>query len=57
MYSNHMDQANLQIKRKPYAKPTMKINNNIKNIFDFKMDDFELVDYNSHESIKGAMAV
>ncbi|MDB4257464.1 thymidylate synthase [Arcobacteraceae bacterium] len=57
LYSNHMDQANLQITRKPYAKPTMKINKDIKNIFDFKMEDFELVDYQSHEPIKGAMAV
>ncbi len=57
IYSNHMYQANLQITRSPYAKPTMKINKDIKNIFDFKMDDFELVDYNSHDSIKGTMAV
>ena len=57
LYSNHIDQANLQISRTPYAKPTMKINPNIKNIFDFKMEDFELTNYESHEAIKAKMAV
>lgn len=57
IYSNHIEQVNLQLTRTPYAKPTMKINPNIKNIFDFKMEDFELCDYQSYESIKGVMAV
>ena len=57
LYSNHLDQAKLQTTRKPYNKPTMKINAEIKNIFDFKMDDFELTNYEAHPHIKGEMAV
>ena len=57
LYSNHIEQANLQITREPFAKPTMKINPDIKNIFDFKMEDFELSNYQAHEHIKGVMAV
>jgi len=57
LYSNHLDQAKLQISRTPYSKPTMKINKEIKNIFDFTMDDFELIDYEAHPHIKGEMAV
>jgi thymidylate synthase len=57
LYSNHLDQANLQITREPFPKPTMKINPDIKNIFDFKMEDFELSNYQAHEHIKGVMAV
>lgn len=57
IYSNHEIQVNLQLSREPFAIPTMKINPNIKNIEDFKMEDFELVDYECHESIKAKMAV
>jgi len=57
IYSNHYDQVNLQLSRTPFSKPTMKINPNIKNIEDFKMSDFELVGYESHEGIKAQMAV
>ncbi|MDY3205822.1 MAG: thymidylate synthase [Arcobacter sp.] len=57
IYSNHMDQVNLQLKRTPYKKPTMKINSDIKDINDFKMSDFELIDYKCDESIKAVMAV
>lgn len=57
IYSNHMDQVNLQLSRTPYKKPTMKINPNIKDINDFKMSDFELIDYVCDESIKAVMAV
>ncbi len=57
IYSNHMQQVNLQLTRTPYEKPKMKINKNVKNINDFKMQDFELVDYVCHEAIKGEMAV
>ena len=57
LYSNHIEQAKLQISREPYKKPTMKINKKVKNIFDFNMDDFELVNYEAHPHIKGAMAV
>ena len=57
IYSNHYDQVNLQLSRDPFKIPTMKINPDIKNIEDFKMDDFELIGYESHESIKAKMAV
>ncbi|WP_428023439.1 thymidylate synthase [Arcobacter sp.] len=57
IYSNHMEQVNLQLTRTPHKKPTMKINPNIKDINDFKMEDFELVDYICDEPIKGEMAV
>jgi len=57
IYSNHYDQVNLQLSREPFTKPTMKINPSVKNIEDFKMSDFELLGYESHESIKAVMAV
>ena len=57
IYSNHMEQVNLQLSRTPYKKPTMKINSEVKNINDFKMEDFELVDYICDEAIKAKMAV
>ncbi|MCJ8325740.1 MAG: thymidylate synthase [Campylobacterales bacterium] len=57
LYSNHIEQANLQLSRETYDIPTMKINKDIKSIFDFKMEDFELENYKSHDSIKAKMAV
>lgn len=57
IYSNHVEQVTLQLSRTPYKLPTMKINPSIKSIFDFKYDDFELVGYESHEMIKGKVAV
>ena len=57
LYSNHMEQTELQLSRKPYPLPTMKINPDITSIFDFSFEDFELVDYQSHEHIKGKVAV
>lgn len=57
LYSNHMEQTDLQLSREPYPLPTMKINPEIKSIFDFTIDDFELVDYQAHEHIKGVVAV
>jgi thymidylate synthase len=57
LYSNHMEQTELQLSREPYALPTMKINPDISSIFDFGIDDFELLDYESHAHIKGLVAV
>jgi len=57
LYSNHMEQANLQLSRTPYPLPQMKINPEVDSIFDFKFEDFELVNYQSHEHIKGKVAV
>jgi thymidylate synthase len=57
IYSNHVEQINLQLSRDTRELPTMKINKNVKSIFDYKIDDFELVNYNPHKRIKGAVAV
>ncbi len=57
IYLNHLEQINKQIKREPRALPKMLINPNVKSIFDFKYEDFELVGYDPHKSIKGKVAV
>ena len=57
IYSNHFDQVKLQLSRAPYPLPKMKINPDVKNIDDFKFEDFELIDYQCHPTIKGAVAV
>ena len=57
IYSNHFDQVNLQLSRESYPLPKMKINPDVKNIDDFKFEDFELVDYQCHPTIKGDVAV
>ena len=57
IYSNHLEQVNLQLTRQPFPLPTMKINPDIKNIFDFKFEDFELINYQAHPHIKGEVAV
>lgn len=57
LYSNHMEQTELQLSRDVFPLPTMKINPNIKDIFEFTIDDFELEGYQSHEHIKGLVAV
>ncbi len=57
IYSNHFEQVKLQLSREPYPLPTMKINPEVKDIDDFKFEDFELVDYQCHPTIKGEVAV
>jgi len=57
LYSNHFEQADLQLSRKPYPLPTMKLNPGIKSVFDFKFDDIELVGYECHPAIKAPVAV
>ncbi|MEI6137862.1 MAG: thymidylate synthase [Mariniphaga sp.] len=57
IYCNHLEQVNLQLSRSPYPLPQMQINPDVKSIFDFKYDDFELVNYQSHPHIKGSVAV
>ena len=57
IYLNHVEQINLQLSREPRELPTMKINPNVKSIFDFKYEDFELENYNPHGRIKGKVAV
>jgi thymidylate synthase len=57
LYNNHLDQVKLQLTRDFRPLPTMKINPEVKNIFDFKLEDFELTNYDPHPHIKGAVAV
>jgi thymidylate synthase len=57
IYSNHFEQTELQLSRETKNLPTMKINPDVKNIFDFKFEDFELTDYDPHPHIKGKVAI
>ncbi len=57
IYSNHYEQVELQLSRKPFPLPKMLLNPDVKDIFGFTFDDFTLVDYNSHPHIKGAVAI
>ena len=57
LYSNHMEQVEEQLSRKPFALPTMKINPEVKDIFSFQFDDFELLNYESHPHIKAPVAI
>jgi thymidylate synthase len=57
LYLNHIEQAKEQLQRPPRALPRMRINPKVKNIFDFKFEDFELVDYDPYPAIKAPIAV
>jgi thymidylate synthase len=57
LYSNHLDQAKLQLTRDFRPLPQMKINPNVKDLFDFKFEDFELLNYDPHPHIKAEVAV
>jgi len=57
LYDNHVEQAQLQLTRKPFPLPSMKINPEIKDIFDFKFEDFTLENYQAHPGIKAPVAV
>jgi thymidylate synthase len=57
IYSNHMEQIELQLTRTPRRLPIMKINKDVKRLEDFKFEDFELVDYDPYPPIKGVVAV
>jgi thymidylate synthase len=57
IYNNHIDQVKLQLSRDTRPLPKMEINPEIKSIFDFKFEDFKLVDYDPHPHIKGAVAI
>lgn len=57
LYLNHLDQAKLQLTRTPRPLPTMKINPDVKNLFDFRYEDFELEGYDPWPHIKAAVAV
>jgi thymidylate synthase len=57
LYLNHLEQAELQLSREVRALPVMKINPEVKALLDFKYEDFELVNYDPHPHIKGAVAI
>lgn len=57
LYSNHLEQVEEQLGRKPFQSPVMKINPEVKSIFDFKFEDFELLGYEAHPHIKAQVAV
>ncbi len=57
LYNNHMEQANLQLSRKPFPLPTMKINPAVKDIFAFQYEDFTLENYECHPGIKAPVAI
>ncbi len=57
LYLNHLEQARLQLSREPFPLPEMRINPEVKDIFGFRFDDFELVNYRSHPAIKAPVAV
>ncbi|MBH0159551.1 thymidylate synthase [Fictibacillus sp. 26RED30] len=57
IYTNHLEQVELQLTREPKPLPKMKINPNVTSIFDFTYEDFELVDYEAHPHIKGVVSV
>lgn len=57
VYNNHIEQVKLQLSREPRQLPTMKINPEIDNIFNFKYDDFKLENYNPHDAIKADVSI
>ena len=57
LYSNHLEQADLQLQREPMALPTLKINPDVRNLFEFRFEDFELENYHCHPHIAAPVAV
>jgi len=57
LYLNHLEQAELQLSRQPYPLPQMIINPEVTNLFDFRFEDFELINYQSHPHIKAPIAI
>ena len=57
LYSNHIEQAKEQLSRTPFKLPEMHLNPHVTNLFDFKFEDFELIGYEAHPSIKAPIAV
>ena len=57
IYSNHLEQVEIQLKRKPKKLPRIKINPDIDDVFNFTFDDFELIDYNPHPAIKAVVSI
>ncbi len=57
LYSNHLDQTKIQLSREPFALPALKINRKPDSLFDYRFEDFEIVNYQAHPSIKAPIAV
>ncbi|MCQ8849875.1 thymidylate synthase [Alteromonas sp. 76-1] len=57
LYSNHLEQVDLQLSREPFAPPVMELNKSVKDIFDFSFEDFTLKGYQSHPHIKAPVAI
>jgi thymidylate synthase len=57
LYTNHLEQARLQVSREPMPLPTLKLNPDIENIDDFKFEDFEVIDYQHHPHISAPIAI
>jgi len=57
LYANHIEQARLQLAREPYPLPTMRLNPDVKSLFQFRFEDFSLLDYRAHPHIKAPVAV
>lgn len=57
IYANHLEQVDLQLSRDTLELPTMRLNPDVKDLFDFKFEDFTLVNYQSHPSISAPIAV
>jgi len=57
LYLNHLDQAERQLSRKPFPLPKMMINQNVRSIFDFVYEDFEMINYQCHPGISAPIAV
>ncbi|HEY9200939.1 MAG TPA: thymidylate synthase [Gammaproteobacteria bacterium] len=57
LYNNHLQQVDEQLSRTPYPLPTMKLNPQVRDIFDFTFDDFELLDYQAHPHIKAPISI
>jgi thymidylate synthase len=57
IYQNHLEQVKIQLEREPRPLPTMKINPNVKDIFSFQFEDFQLEGYDPHPHIKGVVSV
>jgi thymidylate synthase len=57
LYLNHLEQADEQLRREPYPLPRMRLNPAVKSLYDFRYEDFELVDYRCHPAIAAPIAV